>query len=120
MIFSGWSHYDSRIFPWSGNKESRYVEFNAKALQSQLTRAVAPEFFVMRAAAVTGENIALLRKHFPQAKVMFWTTAETPPDEKSLAFKILTDPGTKGTIEAVITDYPEQMTKFLRAKGLKV
>ena len=119
LVFSGSSRYDSRIFPWSGNKQSRYIAFNEKALQSKLTRDAAPEFFVLKAAAVTGENIDLLRKHFPQGKVMFWTSNEALPEQNAAVLKTLTDPRIAPVIEAVITDYPEQMNKLLKAKRLK-
>jgi glycerophosphoryl diester phosphodiesterase len=118
LIFSGSSRYDSRIFPWSGNKESRYVAFNEKSLKSKLTQEIAPEFFVLRAPAVTAKNVELLRRHFPQGKVMFWTTNEKLPEENTHVLKVLTDPRTRDAIEAVITDYPEQMTKLLKTKGL--
>lgn len=120
LIFSGSSRFDSRIFPWSGNKKSRFVEFNEKALKTKMTHEAGADYFVLRAAAVTPENIALLRKHFPQGKVMFWTTNEKPPEQNEHVVKVLTDPRTKDAIAGVISDFPEQMNKVLKAKGLKI
>jgi len=119
LIFSGSSIYDSRMFPWSHNKESRYIEFNEKSLTSKQTREIAPDYFIVKHTSVTPENVSLLRKHFPQGKIMFWTSNEKPPAQNDQVIKALTDPATKDAIEAVITDYPEQMTKLLKAKGLK-
>jgi len=120
LIFSGSSHYDSRIFPWSGNKDSRYVEFNKGSLKSKLINEIAPEFFVLKASEVTEKNISLLREHFPKAKVMFWTSAEKLPEQNSQIVETLSNPKIAPAIEAVITDYPEQMVKLLQAKGLRV
>jgi glycerophosphoryl diester phosphodiesterase len=118
LIFSGSSRFDWRIFPWSGNWKSRYIVFNEKALKSKRTQKIAPEFFVLKAAAVTPENIELLRKHFPAGKVMFWTTNEPLPEQNDHVIKVLTDPRIAPAIEAVISDHPEQMVKLLKAKGL--
>ncbi len=50
---------------------------------------------------------------------MFWTTSEKLPEENKQIIKLLSDPTTGPAIEAVITDYPEQMAKLLTAKGLR-
>jgi glycerophosphoryl diester phosphodiesterase len=120
LIFSGSAKFDSRIFPWSDNEDSHYVEFNKEALDSKIVKDINPEFFILKAEAVTPENIKMLKEKFDKAKIMFWMTKEKAPEENSEVVKILSDPEIAPVVEAVITDYPKQMTKMLKEKGLKI
>lgn len=99
LIFSRAS---SLIYPWSKNKTSCYVIFNAATLKSQNIQNIYPDYFVLNAREITAANIALLRKNFPYAKMMFWTSKEKQPSVKGR--NLCSDP----VIEAVITDYPRQ------------
>jgi glycerophosphoryl diester phosphodiesterase len=120
LIFSRNPSIDPRMFPWSCNKESRYVHFNRHALRSKRVRDIAPDFFVLNAEAVTAKNVALIRKRFPAAKIMFWMSDEPQPEKNEKLMKMLADNRIAPVIEAVISDHPAEMAKMLKARGLKI
>jgi glycerophosphoryl diester phosphodiesterase len=119
LIFARLPSFDSRMFPWSGNKESRYVHFNRRALRSKRVRDIAPDFFILNGKMVTAKNVRLIRNRFPAAKIMFWMT-EPMPEKNAQLMNILTDKRIAPAIEAVITDHPGEMVKILKSKGLRI
>lgn len=117
FIFARYSKGRTRIYPWTTNKVSRYIQFSAKVLKTKTAKEVNPDFFVMTPGAISSRKMKQLHKHFPNAKIMLWTTKK--PDKDRKLNKTLKNPAIAPHIEAIISDFPEQMVKHLKKKGLR-
>ena len=117
FIFARYSKGRTRIYPWTDNKVSRYIQFSNKALASKTAKEVNPDYFVMTAGALSVRRLRKLRKAFPNAKVMLWTTKK-PESDRALKKK-LKNPEIAGSVDTIITDFPEKMVKMLKKSGLR-
>ena len=117
FIFARYSKGRTRIYPWTDNKTSRYIQFSKKVVNSKTAKEVKPDFFVMTAGSLTARKVKHLRKAFPDAKIMIWTT-KAPAHDKALAKK-LDDPRIGPHVVSIITDFPDKMVEVLKKKGLR-
>ena len=117
FIFARYSKGRTRIYPWTNNKVSRYIQFSKKVLGSKTAKEVDPDFFVMTPGAISSRKMKQLRKYFPKAQIMLWTTKQ--PDKDRKLNKMLKNPDVAPHIHAVISDFPEKMATHLKKKGLR-
>ncbi|MEZ0224253.1 MAG: glycerophosphodiester phosphodiesterase [Alphaproteobacteria bacterium] len=116
FIFARYSKGRTRIYPWTDNKISRYIQFSKKVLKSKTAKEVNPDYFIMTAGAISTRKMKQLHKFFPNAKIMLWTTKK--PEKDRALNKKLKNKEITPHIEAIITDFPEKMAKHLAKKGL--
>lgn len=117
FIFARYSKGRTPIYPWSGDRESRYVRFGKKAIDAKITADVNPDYFVMTAGALKPKLVSRLKQKFPNAHVMLWTTRA--PDKDKTLQKKLKDPAIAPHISAVISDNPAAMAAYLKKKSLR-
>lgn len=117
FLFARYNKGRTRIYPWTDNKESRFIQFSEKAIASKTAKEINPDYFIMTAGSVTPKKIKALRDHFPNAKIMIWTTL-WPERDTGLKRK-LKNPKIAPYIDSIITDYPDRMVKFLEKRGFR-
>lgn len=115
LILAASARGNALIYPWSGDKTRRYNAFNKKTLASNLTRNIRPDYFVMTAGSVNAKKIKEIKAHYPDAKLMVWTSREKPPSRNGLVSRFLHDPEIRPHLDTVITDHPKQMKTLISA-----
>ncbi|HYD19146.1 MAG TPA: glycerophosphodiester phosphodiesterase [Patescibacteria group bacterium] len=117
MIFARRDMSDKPIYPWENDSSRVYAPLDERTLTGRRAREANPDYFVMTARSVTPENIAKIQKHYPNAKIMIWTTKR--PERDRVLKKKLANPEIASHIDTIITDFPAKMTGMLKQRGLR-
>jgi glycerophosphoryl diester phosphodiesterase len=107
----------SRIYPWTDNKESRYSPFNDKTFKGKQAQAAKPDFFVITARNYSLKNLRKMKKAFPDAKIMIWSSRR--PGHDRLLEKRLKNKEMAAQIDTIISDFPGKMVEHLKKKGFR-
>lgn len=107
----------SRIYPWTDNKESRYAAFNDTTFKGKQAQIARPDFFVVTARNCSLRNFRKMKKAFPAAKIMIWSSRR--PGHDRLLEKRLKNKEMAAEIDTIISDFPGKMIEHLKKKGLR-
>ncbi|MCC7035789.1 MAG: glycerophosphodiester phosphodiesterase [Alphaproteobacteria bacterium] len=117
MIFSRRDMRDKPIYPWEKESTRAYAPLDEKTLTGKHAKDAKPDYFVMTARTLSVANINKIRKHYPNAKIMIWTTKK--PEHDRILQKRLNDPAIVRHLDTIITDFPAKMTGMLKKRGLR-
>lgn len=117
LLFSRSDLRDPRLLPALKDKQRRYVTLSEERLTSKAAKDAQPDYFVMTPGALSARGIRHIRRHFPNAKVMIWTTKN--PGRDRVLNKKLQNADIGPHIDTIITDFPDRMVKHLKKKGLR-
>jgi len=117
FLVSRYARGRTRIYPWTDNKLSRYIQFGAKLIKSKIAKDVQPDYFVMTAGSISPGKVKLLRKFFPDSQLMVWTT-KTPEKDRVLNKK-LKHLKIGPHIAGIITDFPDKTVAHLKKRNLR-
>lgn len=107
----------SRIYPWTDNKESRYAGFSDKTFKGKQAQIAQPDFFVVTARNFSLKGLRRMKKEFPKAKIMIWSSRR--PGHDRLLEKRLKNKEMAAEIDTIISDFPGKMVDHLKKKGLR-
>ncbi len=117
LLFSRSDLRDRHLLPALKDKKRKYVTLSEERLTSKAAQDAKPDYFVMTPGVVSARGIRHIRKHFPHAKIMLWTTKK--PLRDHVLNKKLQNPNIGPHIDTIITDFPDQMVKHLKKKGFR-
>ncbi|MBL8711316.1 MAG: glycerophosphodiester phosphodiesterase [Alphaproteobacteria bacterium] len=117
MIFSGRDMRDNPIYPWEKESTRAYAPLDEKTLTGKHAKEARPDYFVMTVRTLSVANIDKIRKYYPNAKIMIWTTRK--PERDRILQKRLNDPAIVRHLDTIITDFPAKMTGMLKKRGLR-
>lgn len=107
----------SRIYPWTDNKESRYAGFSDKTFKGEQAQIAQPDFFVVTARNYSLKGLRKMKKQFPDAKIMIWSSRK--PGQDRLLEKRLKNKEMAAEIDTIISDFPGKMVEHLKKKGFR-
>lgn len=114
----------SLLFPeWENTpQDGFYTPFNPPedVLQSDVIRKINPDYFHLERNSVTLQDIDLITKYYPAAKVGIWCIGEPHPDDDEQVVNVAATLAASGKLYAVMTDYPAEMQKHLIARNVPV
>lgn len=101
-------------------QDAMYIPFRIEdgVLEREDVRAIQPDFFNLEIFSITDQAIEQIRKLFPQAQIILWTSDEPHPDENEKIVDAVERLAPTGLIYALITDFPEEVQKHLAARGV--
>lgn len=108
----------SRIYPWTDNKESRFAGFSDKTFKGKEAQIAQPDFFVVTARNFSLKGLRRMKKQFPKAKIMIWSSRR--PGHDRLLEKRLKNKEMAAEIDTIISDFPAKMVEHLKKKGFRV
>jgi glycerophosphoryl diester phosphodiesterase len=107
----------SRIYPWTDNKDSRFAAFNDTTFKGKQAQIAQPDFFVVTARNCSLRNFRKMKKAFPDAKIMIWSSRR--PGHDRLLEKRLKNKEIAKEIDTIISDFPGKMVEHLKKKGFR-
>lgn len=118
FIFSRNDLRDRRIYPWLEGVTNSYAPLKEETLTGKTATDTQPDYFVMTGGVLSAKGIGQIRTHFPNAKIIVWST-KRPAKDKVLAKK-LANPDIGPHIDTIISDFPGEMAALLKKKGLRL
>lgn len=123
-LFSMKTQTKSKLFPdWpNADQEACYTPFHPTedVLKLDVLKKIRPDYFHLERNSVNLDDIALIDKYYPKAKVSLWCVGENHPDDKADYIDIIEKLVQTGKIHAVMSDFPEAVQAHCITRGLDV
>lgn len=122
VLFSPETARMSQMYPnWpNAEQDAFYMPFSEENIGRSDIRDIQPDFFILEQSVLTITNLDLIERSFPDAQIILWPSNDRDPDGNAEYLTLIEKFAPTGKIHAAIMGYPEELSKRLSARGIKI